>query len=148
MMITPHFLTGVVIASQIPEAGPAALAAVASHYVLDTIPHRDSFSHRYLDWPNLVLAGVDGVVALALFYWLVPPMHWGYYFGIGALAMLPDVISLPGAFWAKWWTLPGLKQLHYWHTEVLQYAWGDPGWVVGLLPQLAVISTAIYFLWR
>jgi len=148
MLVTPHFLTGVVIASQIPEAGPAALAAVTSHYVLDAIPHRDSFDHQYLTWRNVLLILVDGIISLGLFYWLIPKEHWVYYFGIGALAMLPDVISIIGAFWPKWWELPGLKQLHYWHTEVLQYVWVEQGWAVGLLPQLIVVGVAVYWLMR
>lgn len=146
MLITPHFLTGVVIASQVPEIAPAALAAVASHYVLDAIPHRDYIDKPHLTWPNVCLTLADGLLALGLFYWLVPQAHWGYYFGIGALAMLPDVISLPGIFWPKWQELPILKQLHYWHTELLQYAWGELGWGIGLFPQVIVTILAIYSL--
>lgn len=146
MLITPHFLTGVVIASQVPEAAPAALAAVASHYVLDAIPHWNSFNHTYLDWRNLVITGIDGVLSLILFYLLVAPTHWPYYFCVGAITMLPDIISLPGAFWKRWWQLPVVKQLHYWHTEVLQYAWDEVGWWLGLFPQLIIAGLAIYFL--
>lgn len=146
MLITPHFLTGVVIASQVPEIAPAALMAITSHYILDTIPHRDYFDKKYLTWRNIILTAIDGLISLGLFYWLIPQAHWGYYFGIGALAMLPDVISLPGAFWGKWWKLPLIKPLHNWHTEVLQYAWGDQGWGIGLLPQIIIIGAAIYFL--
>jgi len=146
MLITPHFLTGVVIASQVPEVAPAALAAITSHYILDTIPHRDYFDKKYLTWRNILLTLTDGIISLGLFYWLVPEMHWGYYFGIGALAMLPDVLALPGVFYKQFWQWPIIKQVHSWHTEVLQYAWGERGWGIGLLPQIIIIGAAIYFL--
>jgi len=146
MLITPHFLTGVVIATQVPEAAPAAVLAVASHYVLDAIPHKDSFDHHYLTWRNVVLVAIDGLISLALFFWLVGSGHRGYYFGIGALTMLPDLFSLPGVFWKRWWQLPVVRQLHYWHTELLQYSWPEIGWLLGLAPQLVIVGAAIYFL--
>lgn len=146
MLITPHFLTGVVIASQVPDIAPAAVLAVASHYVLDAIPHKDSFDHTYLDWRNLAITGVDGILSLILFYLLVVPTHWPYYFCVGAITMLPDIISLPGAFWKKWWQLPVVKQLHHWHTEILQYSWGETGWALGLLPQFVITAAVIYLL--
>lgn len=148
MLISPHFLTGVAIASQTPEMVPAALAAFTSHFVLDAIPHKDSFTKRYITLPNVILVGFDGLLTLALFYWLVPREHWAYCFGIGTVAMLPDIITIPGAIWPKWFKLPIIKQFYYWHTEILQYSWRDIGWIFGLLPQLIVVSIAIYFLAR
>ncbi|MFA5270269.1 MAG: hypothetical protein WC400_01500 [Patescibacteria group bacterium] len=146
MLITPHFLTGVVIASQVPELAPAALAAVGSHFVLDAVPHRDTIGGHHLNLANVALILIDGVVALGLWWWLVPaPLRW-YAFIIGAFANLPDVFEVPGLFWPRWNQFPLIKQFHNWHTAILQYSHEPKGWVIGLFPQLIVIGAMVYFL--
>jgi hypothetical protein len=146
MLITPHFLVGLAIAKGIPEAAPAAMAAVGSHFVLDAIPHRDTIGGHHLNLANLILTLIDGVVALSLWWWLMPqPLRW-YAFVIGAFANLPDVLEVPGVFWPRWNQLSVIRQFHNWHTAILQYAREPKGWMVGLFPQLIVVGAAVYLL--
>lgn len=66
MLITPHFLTGLVIAEGIPETIPAAVAAIGSHFVLDAVPHRDTIGGHHLNAANVILVLGDGLLALGL----------------------------------------------------------------------------------
>ncbi len=148
MLITPHFLTGVAISQGIPETAPAALAAVSSHFVLDAIPHRDTVGGHHLNTGNVVLVLLDGLLALALWWWLVPETNRWYAFTIGMFACLPDLFEVPGIFWEKWNSLPIQKQFHHWHGPILQFAREPVSWGIGLLPQILMAIVAIYFIVR
>jgi len=146
MLITPHFLAGLAIAKGIPEAIPAGITAVSSHFVLDYIPHRDTLGGHHLNIANVIVVLVDGALALCLWWWLVPePVRW-YGLAIGLLANGPDFLEIPGVFWPKYNQLPLMKQFHNWHTTVLQYSREPKSWIVGLLPQVILIGLLIYFL--
>lgn len=146
MLIAPHFLTGVAISQGVPEPAPAALAAVTSHFILDAIPHRDTVGGHHLNLGNLILVIGDGALSLALWWWLVPEATRWYALAIGLLACLPDVFEIPGLFWKQWNTLPVQKQFHHWHGPVLQFAREPKGWVLGLLPQVVLISILLFLL--
>ncbi len=121
MLITPHFLTGVAISQGIPEAVPAALAAVGSHFVLDAIPHWDFIGEAKPTLANIVLKTIDVLFALGLWWWLVPPdLRW-YSLIIGGFAVLPDFLIAPKYLWSKWTTLPVVKQFDHWHGQQLQH---------------------------
>ena len=63
MFITNHALAGVAIGLVVRRPLPALVAGVASHLVMDTIPH---WGDDRLDWEEFVQVGkVDGVVGLA-----------------------------------------------------------------------------------
>lgn len=153
MLATPHLLIGAAVATKVPEALPAALAVIVLHLVLDAVPHKDYIDKPKLTPSNVLLVVGDVLVALALFFALVKPALWFYAFGIGIVAVLPDIVEFPGHFWSKWWELPGIKRLHYWHGKILQFdrelpfskeSW--PDWFWGLLPQVVVTVVAIYFI--
>ena len=146
MLITPHFLVGVAIAKGIPEVTPAVITAVTSHFILDAVPHRDTIGGHHLNIANVLLVLGDGLLALGLWWWLVPePMRW-YTLALGLTANAPDFIEIPGLFWPKWNRLPAMKQFHHWHTAVLQYTREPKTWVVGLLPQVVLVAFLISFL--
>lgn len=153
MLHTPHFLVGAAIATQIPDPAVATLAALTSHFVMDTIPHVDYIGAPKITPANLAVAAGDGVVALILFFAVIEPTMWGYAFFIGLMANLPDFVEFPGFVWPKWRTLPLLKQFSHWHGQVLQYqreltlpktSWQY--WFWGLLPQVLLIIFLTYFL--
>ena len=153
MLATPHFLVGAAIATKVPEVWPAALAALLLHFILDAIPHKDYLGKPRLTPANIWLTIGDAVLALVLFFVLVKPSVWMYAFGIGIVAVLPDVVELPGHFWPKWWEVSGIKQLHYWHGKILQRGRellfkkeSPPDWFWGILPQVLVVAAAIYFI--
>ncbi|MDD5605897.1 MAG: hypothetical protein PHR51_01015 [Patescibacteria group bacterium] len=153
MLHTPHFLTGVVIATQIPDPVVASAVALTSHFVLDAIPHADYIDVPEITPANVVMVVADGVVALSLFFALVEPQLWGYAFVIGVMASLPDFIELPKYFSPKWATLPGIKQFSHWHGITLQFnrdlpfpkrSWSY--WILGLLPQVILTVFLVSFL--
>ncbi|OGB73467.1 hypothetical protein A3K24_01235 [candidate division Kazan bacterium RIFCSPHIGHO2_01_FULL_44_14] len=146
MLITPHLLAGVVIAKGIPEAVPAAIAAVTSHFVLDSIPHWDYIGKPMPTLTNIILTVADGLLAFGLWWWLVPTELRWYGLLIGGFAVLPDFLIAPKYLWPKWITLPIVKQFNHWHTAVLQYACEPKTWVIGLLPQVVLVAFLIYFL--
>jgi len=147
MLIAPHFLVGTAIAVYAPELGPAALAALGSHFVMDHIPHRDMIGGFHLSAPNFLLRiGVDAIITLVLFFSLVPVDRWVYAFSLSIVAILPDLIEMIGLFWPAWYRLPVMKQFHHWHTQVLQYNNQGLNWFWGLLPQIVMIAAAIYFI--
>jgi hypothetical protein len=146
MLITPHFLAGLAIAKGIPEAVPATLAAVSSHFVLDAVPHRDTIGGHHLNAANIILNLVDAAIALSLWWWLIPVSIRWYALAIGLLANGPDFLEIPGLFWPKFNQWLPMKRFHHWHTAVLQYSREPKGWVIGLLPQVALVGWLIYYL--
>lgn len=145
MLVAPHFLTGVAIASatQSPELASATFATVSSHFVLDAIPHRDTIGGFHLNKANILMEVVDTTIALSVFFWLVPRENWAYAFIIGGVAILPDLFALPGLFWKGWYQLWFIKPLHTWHTKILQHDRQDINWFWGLLPQVLIIVAVI-----
>lgn len=142
MLVAPHFLVGTAIAVYMPEAGPAALAALTSHFVLDSIPHRDTIGGFHLNKANIIMEIFDAIVTFGIFFWLVPKHLWPYAFLISGVAIFPDIVAIPGLFWPKWYALPIIKPFHNWHTQVIQYR-DNLNWFWGLLPQVIVILVAI-----
>lgn len=146
MLITPHFVTGVVIASKVPVLWPAAVIAIVSHFILDAIPHRDIIGGARLNLPNALLVLGDGTATFLLMYFVIRPENLTYSLIIGGFAILPDIISAPGMIWPKYYKLPILNRFHYWHTDVLQYARGKANLFWGILPQIIVVAIALYIL--
>ncbi|MFH0905207.1 MAG: hypothetical protein V1826_00585 [bacterium] len=154
MLIAAHFLVGATIATHMPEAVPAALGALASHFVLDAIPHKDYIGKPILNRPNVIFALVDTAVALGLFFLLVEPRYYLYAFTISLVAVLPDLVTLPKFFWPKWEQLPIIKPLLRWHGTILQLQ-REPkfikkdsraDWIWGLAPQVIIILVLFFHL--
>lgn len=147
MIITPHFLVGVAIASQVPETGPAVMAAITSHFILDSIPHTDLlFAKKYLKWVNILPKLLDVALLLVLFLILIAPAHRGYYFLIGLAALLPDILKIPEIFWPKLYQAPLMKEFHHWHVDILQSRNKQVSLFWALLPQVLVAIAAIYII--
>lgn len=147
MIVTPHFLVGVAIASQMPEAGPAVMAAVTSHFILDSIPHTDLiFAKKYLKWANVLPKLLDVALLLVLFLILVAPAHRGYYLLIGLAALLPDILEIPEMFWPQLYQMPLIKEFHPWHVKILQNRNKKLNLFWGILPQILVAIAAIYII--
>lgn len=86
MVITPHALVGSVVGSRLP-APLALLAGVASHYLLDRIPHRD---YRLRAGGGAVLAA-DALTATLLVARRSPGARAGALGGV-----LPDLALVAG----------------------------------------------------
>jgi len=146
MLVAPHFLVGTAIAVYVPEAGPAALAALTSHFVLDAIPHQDTIGENQLTYANLVMELFDATITVIIFWLVVPAWLRVYALVIGGVAILPDLLALPSLIWSQWYQLPVIKQLHRWHTKVIQGDNERMNWFWGLLPQILAVGMAVYFL--
>jgi len=148
MLIAPHFLVGTAIATHTDpnEFWLAALAALTSHFILDSIPHRDTIGGFHINTANVIMEMFDVGFTFAVFFLLVPKSLWLYGLAISGVAILPDIIAIPGLFWPQWYQLPIIKPLHWWHTKIIQPPNEKMSWFWGLLPQILTVGTAIYFL--
>jgi hypothetical protein len=174
MTVTAHVLIGGAIgmavgaATSNPTTGLIAsiVAGIASHFVMDTIPHIDHPPaprvNNNLVWtPSVWVWGVtDSLLAL-----LVTFGFWTSFFGfptltpflLGAIGgALPDVIdNIP--FWNTWLRRqPGFRQFHglhdathhVWHrffkpTEDLTWpSW----WVIGTVTQVVAVGLSLWYL--
>jgi hypothetical protein len=137
MLLVTHLAVGAAIGEAVhglPGAPAIAFVlGVASHYVLDALPHWEKLSgEKFPDndtseplkkWPRASIksATIDGILAilfLVYFVWRQPhgafyvnPVFWG---GIGGV--LPDFLTnTPGLskLWAKW---PVFKEERYVHN--------------------------------
>lgn len=146
MLIAPHFLVGTAIAVYAPELGPAALAAVGSHFVLDAIPHRDIIGDNLINRANSIIRFFDLLITGAVFFTIVPKSDWLYGFVIGVMAISPDILAFPKLFWPSWYQGQISNTLHHWHTKIIQSRNAQINWFWGLLPQIITVAAAIYFI--
>lgn len=143
MLVTPHFLVGTAIAMSTPELGPAALGALASHFVLDSIPHRDTIGKTQLTVANIIMELFDVAITAIIFWLIVPAPLRTYVLVIGGVAILPDLLALPSLIWPQLYQIPVIRQLHLWHTKNLQDRNESINWFWGLLPQVLIIIAVI-----
>ena len=115
MFLTPHVAVGVAIGSLIPNPVIAVPLALASHFVLDAVPHWDDIGLGRLNQRQGRIPGppfrrilLDFLLALSfvLFfvYWSMP--DWGVAVNISACAIaaiLPDAYYIPVAFFGWRW---------------------------------------------
>ncbi|MEA1909957.1 MAG: hypothetical protein U9M89_02970 [Patescibacteria group bacterium] len=149
MLMTPHFLTGMAIATVVPEVWPASVMAVMSHLILDAIPHKDSIGEIKLNKPNITIRSID-VFIMVLFFWYLTKDRgdWLYLLLIGFVAVLPDWLAFPYLIWPKLYDYPVIKDLHQWHSKVIQHKNRYVNWFWGLLPQIIVVGAMIWFIVR
>ena len=93
MTLTNHLLTGAALAKflPIPVAVPVALA---SHFVLDALPHFGFPSieerMRHLTLFRTVIA-LDGILSITLSIWLIRNGHYSWLL-VGLVAYSPDLL--------------------------------------------------------
>lgn len=157
MIPTGHLLVGGAIGvslSSLPTeiATPIALAAgVASHHVLDWIPHTDAgtFYPDHCDKiPKrvllvIVLEGLLGLALTAFFFWTHYPT---LPFLAGAIGgMIPDILdNIP--LWKKQFRETRLGQK--WHEFHEKWHCGEMAqiWLLGIVVDLLVVSGGIWYL--
>lgn len=93
-----HVVTGALIAVAIPQAAVAVPLALASHFVLDALPHygdnnRHSWLNRHFHYVLLADAVIGVSIIAALL--VLQPLHWPLIVLCGLIAVAPDVIWLP-----------------------------------------------------
>src|SRR5262245_50011848 len=91
-----HVLTGAAIGLAVQNPWLAAPLALASHFVLDAIPH---FDHEHYHWGSrwfwhiMITDGLVSLGALGLLVWLLPMYAVPILTG-AAFAILPDLTLL------------------------------------------------------
>jgi len=97
MTATNHVLTGMVIASAIPNPAIALPAALLSHFLMDALPHYTDPDIGINSFKFKLILGADAYIAamcLLLVFMLQPANMWVIIAG-GILAAAPDLMWLP-----------------------------------------------------
>jgi hypothetical protein len=115
VLLTNHVLSGAVIGALARRPAPAFAAGVASHFVLDALPH-------WGKWPSdkafLRVAVADGLTSLALmgaFTAVSPPDRRLAVLAGMSGAALPD-IDKPTRLWFGWSPWPG--PVDHFHSRI------------------------------
>jgi len=157
MVITPHVLTGAVLATTTQSPVAAFLLGFISHFFLDMIPHMDPGVNSHEEaknklnepWAFWLYAYVlcDFAVAISLFFWLFQRqpnfdiIAWGAFGGISV-----DLLdSSPITRFIK--DLPVYRYFHWFHHTAHFQVHGKYR-VWGILTQLALIGGVIWFFGR
>lgn len=159
MITIAHVLIGGAVGVATNNPALALFAGVASHLVADAIPHYDSppnakrTAEGNIIWTSTVYVyaffdvGIGLVTALLVGHGFWQTAHF-WPFALGAFGgFLPDLIdNVP--FWRSIRKLPGFKQFHYFHEEILHGWWEDRFSmrrfaVLGVMTQLTAITVSI-----
>lgn len=162
MITTAHLIVGAAVGVAMGNPYASFVAGVASHFVLDSIPHYDvspdalrNNADSIIFTPKLwAQVWIDGIFGLALFsYWwglhdgysLVSPIAWGAFGGF-----LPDLIdNVP--FWNKNFRSTRFgRSFHRWH-EFTHTIWQSRFpmrrfGTLGILTQMVAIGISIWYL--
>jgi hypothetical protein len=153
MLLTPHVLAGTAIGLAVGNPVAGFVLGVASHYVLDSVPHTDPGTRHYgklnaqtldtLDWAIVI---ADVATAIFSFYILstyAPIAVAGPIAGaIGGF--LPDSLNIRYASskMMKWmgldWYFDFINKFHY-TAKPSQ-------WVLGTATQLAVMIGSVWYI--
>lgn len=143
MLTTPHLLVGAAIGSQFDNPYLVVPAAVASHFMLDSIPHLMGIIEVHdLDKKDLAFVAGDVVLGISLVYIFSllsadPAMIY-----LGAFSsMVPDFHHTFQALFGP----HRLKKYTNWHLK-FHYKKRLP-LVPGLATQVLTILLAIIFIW-
>ena len=157
-----HLLVGAVVGAVAPHPAASLLGGIASHVVLDAVPHteeetftrgrrrgyrldvvQDSARRRHLKvTPGLIMAAFELLAGILIIAWLVTRCDglspWAV--GLGALGgILPDLVDAPAHLLFRI-RLMHVSKLHW--TVTRRYA------LWGVLTQVAAAGAAALFLPR
>lgn len=157
-----HLLLGAVVGAIVPPPAASLLGGIASHFVLDAVPHTEEetftrcrrrgfrlqIAHedgrrRHLRLtPGLIVAAVELIAGILIIAWLITRCHglspWAV--GLGALGgILPDLVDAPVHLLFRI-RLMHISKLHW--TVTRRYA------LLGILTQVIAAGAAVAFLWR
>lgn len=142
MLITPHLLAGAVIADKVGSfSWPVVVLATLSHFILDSIPHRDAINDNRLSKTQLIVSTIDLLIGVVLIWLVFRENNLNLAFFGAGWGILPDVIdNLPVIFQrlkkTKWWQVS-----HYWHCKIQCF---KPSWTVGLFIQVLIVMLLIW----
>ncbi|HAO81410.1 MAG: hypothetical protein UV57_C0026G0008 [Parcubacteria group bacterium GW2011_GWD2_43_10] len=150
MYLTVHGTTAMLIARSVPNPFVAFLLALASHFVLDFIPHGDEhllkahFTRGQTARRMFGAASLDGLILLgfvAIFLWVGPTVNTSTFIWSLIGALLPDVLQ--GIYFAtetKW-----LKPFQNFHLGIHNASNHPLNWHQGMLVQCLVLTAVWLF---
>jgi hypothetical protein len=153
LILSTHAIVGAAIATLMPDhPGLAFLSGMASHFLIDAIPHwdyplrsisvtRDPSPALTLNWSllhDLGLIGLDVFVGLAVALWLYASPTAATAVLLGALgAILPDPLQLAHKLWPRE-PLRTLQRFHSWiHSN------RELQWPTGVASQISFVLLVI-----
>lgn len=155
MTFTTHLLTGAAIGATTGNVPAAFVGGLASHFILDVIPHMDAgwievkpdIGQKKWTKKLWITVWVDVAVGTLLFGWVVPasvdalPLVVG---GVGGL--LPDLLdNVP--WWRSIWQATGLGAWeNFWHVKTHFAKIHRRQWLFAIASQLAILVGAIWIL--
>jgi hypothetical protein len=153
MILSTHAVVGAAIASLMPSHPALAfVSGIASHFVIDAIPHWDyplrkilkpSTTARALtlNWRlfgGLGLIALDACVGMAVALWLYASPTATTAVLLGALgAILPDPLRLAHKLWPR----EPLRTLQRFHARI--HTKRRLGWAIGVTSQLSFVVLVI-----
>jgi hypothetical protein len=139
MLITPHVTAGAVIGITFQDPYLVFPTAVASHFVLDLIPHWDPDPARLKR--ALGFLTLDTIAALLVLLWAISEHHsdrraifWG-----AAGAILPDIIENAHFQLRK-------KKIPYFSAFHLKVHVKRPGVLIGIATQVVFLIVALWLI--
>src|ERR1700747_3376636 len=153
LILSTHAVVGAAIATLMPDHPALAfLSGMASHFIIDAIPHwdyplpsisvgRGPHPALTLNWSlfqDLGLIGLDTVVGLAVALWLFASPTAATAVLLGALgAILPDPLQLAHKLWPRE-PLRTLQRFHRWIHSKRKLRWP-----IGVASQLSFVLLVI-----
>lgn len=158
MILTPHAIIGAAIAQSFHSPILGFLAAFASHFALDAIPHwhykifsrkvdhKNPLNNRVSFGREMIIDALrvsfDGIMGLGLAIYILQPAHapWEWNIIIGALGgMLPDVLQV--AYWLiRREPLVSLQRFHIWCHAKLRL---DDKKALGITLDVVIVAAVI-----
>ncbi len=141
MILLAHMLTGAVAGVKIGNPALVAVVSLASHFLLDLVPHKDFDAPKKAEPKEFLNMWPDLLSSIAVFFALLYsyPEHWvNLLIGV-TFAILPDVISIFGIFPA---VRRGLGRFLAFHAAIQVRV----GWTLGLTTQIMYIAILLFVL--
>lgn len=132
MTASDHVVTGALIAATVHNPAAALPLALASHFVLDALPHIGKISHKSKEF--LVILWTDIVVASSFLGYLLiaRPNYWLLMMGCGIIGAAPDLMWFP-RFWKE---IHGKDMSHKPIDKITQFhskiQWCERPWGIGV----------------
>ena len=156
MLLTPHTIVGVAIASTVPNPFIAVPLSFFMHFMGDLVPHWDFYTHtsrenRVIGWrPLAVMADLAIGVAVGVAFttyalWVLksPPISLNVFL-CGIASVLPDVLTGPSLYTSK--PLKLFKIIHKIQSKLQTPAnlpWGMISQIIIVAFCLLVISDSL-----
>jgi hypothetical protein len=156
MLLTPHTLIGIAIASSVPELGVAVPLSFGMHFLGDLVPHWDFYTNttkeqKVSGWrPMAVMADLALGVAVGMYFtlralWVLQNPHLAITtFLCGIASVLPDALTGPSLYLKQTnFFLKGIQKLQRNLQFPASLPWGLISQVVIAVFCLLMISNSL-----